>query len=70
MGVKSGMQTFLTFLLVLAMLTTGGVLFVGLIGFGRGSSTPERINALMRWRVVAQAGALILFALLLTVLKN
>jgi len=64
------MQAFLTVLLVLAMLTTLGVLFAGLIGFVRGSSTPAQSNALMRWRVVAQAGALLLFMLLLSILKN
>ncbi len=64
------METFLTILLVLAMLTTLGVLFAGLIGFVRGSATPEQSNALMRWRVIAQAGALVLFALLLGLLRH
>ncbi len=64
------METFLTILLVLAMLATLGVLFTGLIGFVRGTSTPERSNALMRWRVIAQAGTLVLFALLLLLLRR
>ena len=64
------MQTFLTILLVLAMLTTLGVLFAGLIGFVRGSASPQQSNALMRWRVIAQAGALVLFALLMSILRN
>lgn len=64
------METFLTILLVLAMLATLGVLFTGLIGFVRGTSTPEQSNALMRWRVIAQAGTLVLFALLLLLLRR
>jgi hypothetical protein len=64
------MQTFLTILLVLAMLATLGVLFAGLIGFVRGSTTPQQSNALMRWRVIAQAGTLVLFALLLMLLRH
>lgn len=62
------MTTFLTVLVVLAMLGTAGVLFAGLIGLARGGGDPGRANALMRWRVVLQAVALALFALLLLLL--
>ena len=64
------MTTFLTVLLVLAMLGTVGVLFAGLIGMVRGSANPGRSNALMRWRVVLQGVALIMFVLLLTLLRQ
>ena len=62
------MTTVLTVLVVLAMLGTAGVLFAGLIGLARGGGDPARSNALMRWRVVLQAVALALFALLLLLL--
>ncbi len=57
------MTTVLTILVAIAMLATLGVLFAGMLGMARGS--PERSNALMRWRVLLQGAALALFALLL-----
>ncbi len=68
------MTTLLTVLIALAMLGVVGVLFAGLIGVARGGSdatgNARRSNALMRWRVVLQAAALVLFALLLTLLRH
>ncbi|MDQ2803219.1 MAG: twin transmembrane helix small protein [Pseudomonadota bacterium] len=68
------MTILLTILVVLAMLSVVGVLFAGLIGLVRGGSdatgNPQRSNALMRWRVVLQGVALVLFALLLTLLRH
>ena len=68
------MATFLTVLVGLTMLGVVGVLFAGLIGLARGGSdasgNPVRSNALMRWRVVLQAAALVLFALLLVLLRH
>ncbi|MBV9653618.1 MAG: twin transmembrane helix small protein [Acetobacteraceae bacterium] len=64
------MKTFLVALLALLMLGTLGVLFAGLIGLVRGGGDPQRSNVLMRWRVILQAGALILFALLLSLLRS
>ena len=68
------MTVLLTILLALTMLGVVGVLFAGLIGLARGGSdatgNPGRSNQLMRWRVVLQAAALVVFALLLTLLRH
>ena len=64
------MKTFITILLGIMMLATVGVLVAGLIGVARGGGDPRRSNALMRWRVMLQAGALLLFLLLLSLLKS
>lgn len=57
-------------LLVLAMLGTLAVLFAGMLGMVRGDASPARSNRLMRWRVVLQAAALVLFAALMSVLRS
>jgi len=59
------MRTVLMVLLGLAMLGVLGVLGAGMIGLVRGGGDPARSNRLMRWRVILQAVALVLFALLL-----
>jgi hypothetical protein len=59
------MRTFLTVLVGLAMLGVLGVLAAGLTGLVRGGGDPVRSNRLMRWRIILQAVALALFALLL-----
>ncbi len=64
------MKTFIIILLGIMMLATVGVLVAGLIGVARGGGDPRRSNALMRWRVMLQAGALLLFLLLLSLLKS
>ncbi len=66
----SGVKTFLVILLALLMLGTLGVLFAGLFGMVRGGGDPRRSNALMRWRVILQAAALLLFALLMGLLRS
>jgi NADH:ubiquinone oxidoreductase subunit 6 (subunit J) len=63
-------RTALTVLLVLMMLGTLGVLFAGMIGLVRGGGDPLRSNALMRWRVLLQAAALLLFAILMGLLRS
>jgi hypothetical protein len=63
-------KTFLTILVVLLMLGTLGVLFAGLLGLVRGGGNPARSNRLMRWRVILQGAALLLFALLMSLLKS
>ena len=63
------MKTFATILLALTMLATLGVLFAGLITMARGG-TPERSNVLMRWRVILQAGALGLVALMMLLMRG
>lgn len=63
------MKILLAVLLVAAMLGTLGVLIAGVVGMVRADNDPERSNRLMRWRVILQAGALVLFALLMSVLR-
>lgn len=51
-------------LVVIAMLVTLGVLFTGLFAMARGGEFNAKYgNKLMRWRVMAQGVALLLFAL-------
>jgi hypothetical protein len=64
------MTTFLSILVVIAMLATLGVLIAGMVGLARGANDPRRSNRLMRYRVMLQAAALALFALLMTLLKS
>lgn len=59
-----GMTTVLTILVGVAMLATLGVLLAGVVGLARGTD-PQRSNALMRWRVLLQGAALLLFLLLM-----
>jgi len=63
-------KTFLTILIALLMFATLGVLFAGLVGLVRGGGNPARSNALMRWRVILQGAALLLFALLMSLLRS
>jgi hypothetical protein len=60
----------LKILVVLAMLGTLGVLLFGMLGLVRGGGSPERSNQLMRWRVVLQGAALLLFMLLLSLMRG
>jgi len=62
------MITFLTVLVALAMLGTLGVLFAGVLGISQGD--PRRSNRLMRWRIILQGVALLLFMLLLSLLRS
>ncbi len=64
------MVTLLTILVVLALIGVLGVLFAGMLGLVRGGGDGARSNRLMRWRVVLQAVALLLFGLLLLALKS
>jgi hypothetical protein len=64
------MKMFLAILVGLLMLATLGVLFAGMFGLVRGGGDPRRSNQLMRWRVILQGAALLLFALLMTLLKS
>ena len=65
-----GMKVVLIALVILMMLATLGVLFAGLIGLARGGGDPMRSNRLMRWRVMLQAGTLLLFMLLLHLIRS
>lgn len=64
------MKTFLVIIIVILMLGTLGVLFAGLFGLVRGGGDPRRSNKLMQWRVILQGAALLLFALLMTLLRS
>ncbi len=64
------MITFLTILVGLTMLGVLGVLFAGMVGLVKGDGNPARSNRLMRWRIILQAAALLLFAVLLTLLRS
>lgn len=58
------MNAFSTVLIVVAMLTTLGVLFAGLIAMARGGDFNRKYgNRLMRWRVMAQFTAIVIFAI-------
>lgn len=63
------MKIVLVAVVVLMMLATLGVLFAGLVGLVRGGD-PRRSNRLMQWRVLLQAGTLLLFMLLLHILRS
>jgi hypothetical protein len=62
-------KTILFVLLGLSMLGTLGVLIAGMVGMARGSD-PRRSNQLMQWRVILQACALVIFALLMFLLHG
>ncbi len=64
------MVTFITVLLVLAMLGTLGTLFAGMLGLVRTDANPGKSNALMRWRVILQGAALLLFVLLMMITRH
>ena len=63
------MQTFLFILVAIAMLATLGVLFAGLIGMARGAPAATS-QKWMRYRVLLQGAALVLFAVLMLSLKK
>ena len=64
------MRDFLVILIGILMLATLGVLIVGMVGMVRGGGDPARSNRLMRWRVILQGAALLLLAILMTLLKH
>jgi len=57
-------------MVALLMLATVGVLIAGMVGLVRGGGDPRRSNQLMRWRVILQAAALLLFALLMSLMRS
>ena len=64
------MKTVLIVLMVLCMLAVLGTLFAGLIHLVRPNHDPRTSNKLMRWRVILQGAALLVFALLLSLYKS
>lgn len=63
-------KTFLTVLVALLMFATLAVLIAGMVGLVRGGGDPRRSNQLMRWRVILQGAALLLFMILMGLLKS
>lgn len=63
------MRTFFTILIGLMMVATLGVLIAGMIGMVR-ETDPRKSNKLMQYRVAFQAGALLLLAILMMLLKG
>jgi len=64
------MKTFLAIVVGILMLATLGVLFAGFIGLAQPNHDPARSNRLMRWRVILQGTAILLFLLLMSLLKS
>ena len=64
------MKPFLIALMVLCMLAVLGTLFLGLFNMARPGHDPARSNVLMRWRVILQGAALLVFALLLALYRS
>jgi hypothetical protein len=58
-------------LMVAAMVATLGVLFFGLFSMARGGEFHKRnANRIMRWRVVVQGAAILLFLLFVLLVKG
>jgi len=65
----SAMSGAVAFLLIVAMLATLAVLFVGIFSMARGGEFNRKHgNIFMRWRVALQATAIVLFIILVLVL--
>jgi hypothetical protein len=61
------MRTFFTIVIGLMMVATLGVLIAGMVGMVR-ETDPRRSNKLMQYRVLFQAGALALLAIMMLLL--
>ncbi len=64
------MKSVFTVLIAVLMFATLGVLIAGMVGMVRGGGNPARSNQLMRWRVILQGAALLLFAILMSLLRS
>ena len=63
------MHVFLTVMIGILMLATLGVLLAGTIGLVR-DGDPRRSNRLMQWRVILQGLAILLFAIMMSLLRS
>jgi hypothetical protein len=63
------MHGFLSVLVGLLLLSVLGVLVAGMVGMVRGGD-PHRSNKLMQWRVLLQGAALLLLALMMSMLRS
>ena len=59
------MKTFLTVLIVMALVGVLGVLVAGMVAMVSGEGDATRSNRLMRYRVILQGAAVALFMLLM-----
>jgi hypothetical protein len=58
------MNTFANILMIVALLVVAGTLFAGLFNMARGGpGAAIRSNTFMRWRVIAQGFAVLLFVI-------
>lgn len=64
------MKTAVLFLLLLLMIGVVGVLLAGMLGLARGGGDPRRSNKLMQWRIILQAGAILVFIVLMTLVSS
>ena len=65
------MSTLVIALMIAAMVVTVAVLITGVVAMARGGSFNQRwSNRLMRYRIMAQGVALVLFLLALWLLRN
>jgi hypothetical protein len=64
------MHAIATVLIGLLLLATLGVLIAGMVGMVRGGQDPHRSNRLMRWRVILQGAALLLMAIMMSLLRS
>lgn len=70
-GYILSMDGFIATLLIVAMLATLGVLLIGLFSMARGGEFNRRnSNRFMRWRVILQGTAILLFLLLVLVMRS
>jgi hypothetical protein len=63
------MHAFLTVQIGILMLATLGVLVAGMVGLVR-EGDPRKSNRLMQWRVALQAAAIVLFAIMMSLLRS
>jgi hypothetical protein len=65
------MNGFIATLMIVAMVATLGVLLLGLFSMARGGEFNRRnSNRFMRWRVILQGAAILLFLLLVLVMRG
>jgi hypothetical protein len=64
------MTIFLTILLVMALIGVLVVLGMGIVGVVRGGGNPQRSNKLMQSRVILQAAALVILAMLMMLARH
>ncbi len=63
------MHAFLSVMIGILMLGTLGVLVAGMVGVVR-DGDPRRSNRLMQWRVILQGAAILLFAIMVSLLRS